>query len=348
MLRALRGLLTVLGMLTAGIAAAQPPATPSPAPVPASPPAAPGVVTTLPHPADVPPLLPPPPPDPAPVPLPVPDLACPCPPSGPKPGLFGGVELGILFPHVTNGLAAPVVVRPFGVTDLVMLPAVDLDSTVAPQFTLGYRLRDDLGAILLTYRNLASEGREFVRDFDFAGDGVVFSRLDINTVGLAYSTREQPLGALWGMRWEVGAKLSSIYFDSLGQGLGVGQHVTDHFVGAGPAIALDLTRELPPTGLAVYTRAEFADLWGRVTQHYAEWAGDPRQPVAFGGFDQHQSQGVPMLALQAGLSWLSHPDGRYRLTAGYSFEHYWAVGKVGATNGDVMAQGLFLRAEFNY
>ena len=55
-----------------------------------------------------------------------------------------------------------------------------------------------------------------------------------------------------------------------------------------------------------------------------------------------------MLALQTGLSWLAHPDGRYRLTAGYDFEHYWAVGKVGSNHGDVMAQGLFLRAEFNY
>ncbi len=347
MVRAVRGVLTVLGVLAAGAAAAQQPAPPPPA----SPPAPPGVVTTLPHPADVPPLLPPPlpTPPPEPGPAPVPELPCPCPPPGPQPGFFGGVELGLLFPHVTNGLAAPLLVRPFGVADLVALPAIPLDSTVAPEFTLGYRLRDDLGAVLLTYRNLASEGRAWVRDFDVAGDGIVFSRLDINTVGLAYSTREHPLGALWGMRWEVGAKLSSIYFDSLGQGAVVGQQATDHFVGAGPSVALDLTRELPPTGLALFTRAEFADLWGRVTQHYSEWAGDPRQPDGFGGFDQHQSQGVPMLGLQAGLSWLSHPDGRYRLTAGYSFEHYWAVGKVGpATHGDVMAQGLFLRAEFNY
>src|SRR5260370_329941 len=78
--------------------------------------------------------------------------------------------------------------------------------TTAPQITLGYRLRDDLGAILLTYRNLSADGRELVTNFDFAGDGVVFSRLDINTVGLAYSTHEHPLGALWAMRWELGAK----------------------------------------------------------------------------------------------------------------------------------------------
>jgi hypothetical protein len=309
----------------------------------------PALVTPVPPPSEAPALLPPPgDPGPVPVPVPVQELPYACPPPVAKPGLFGSVEFGLIFPHVTNGLAAPVVVRPFGVADLVSLPAVGLDVTTAPQVTLGYRLRDDLGAILLTYRNLSSEGRDLFRDFDFAGDGVVFSRLDINTVGLAYSTNEHPLGALWGMRWEVGAKLSSIYFDSQGQGAVIGQRVSDHFIGAGPAVALDLTRELPPSGLAFYSRAEFADLLGQVKQRYAESVGDPARPDGFGSFDQRGSQAVPILALQAGLSWLSHPDGRYRLTAGYSFEHYWAAGKLGTSHGDVMGQGLFLRGEFNY
>src|SRR5205085_3579811 len=259
--------------------------------------------TTLPHPTDVPPLLPPvtgPPGSPPSVPVSPPEVPLFCSSCGPQPGLFGGVEIGLLFPHVTNGLAAPVTIQPFGVSDTVVLPAAGLDSTVAPQLTLGYRLRNDLGAILLTYRNLSSEGRELVQNFDFAGDGVVRSRLDINTVGLAYSTHEHPLGALWAMRWELGAKLSSIYFDSQGQGAVIGQRVSDHFVGAGPAVALDLTRELPPTGLAVYTRAEFADLLGRITQRYAETVGDPAQPDGFGGLDRHGSQAVPVLGLQAG------------------------------------------------
>ena len=110
--------------------------------------------------------------------------------------LFAGVEIGLLFPHVNNGLIAPVTIQPFGVGDTVTLPAAGLDSAAAPQITLGYRLRDDLGAIILTYRNLSSEGRVYVPNFDFAGDGIVESRLDINTVGLAYSTEEHPLGAL--------------------------------------------------------------------------------------------------------------------------------------------------------
>jgi hypothetical protein len=264
------------------------------------------------------------------------------------PGLFGSVELGFLFPHVRNDLVGSVAVQPFGFIDTVRLAAAGLDSTVAPLLTLGYRLRDDLGAVLLSYRNLASEGRDGLADFDALGDGVLRSRLDLNTVGLVYSTAEHPLGALWSIRWELGAKLSSIYFDSQADGLLVGLRSSNHFLGAGPTVALDVTRELPPTGLALYTRVEGTDLIGHVTQRFAERLGDPAQPDAFGSSERGGSQAVPVLGIEAGLSWLSQPAGRYRLTAGYQFEQYWSVGKLGDSSGDVRAQGLFLRAEINY
>src|SRR5262249_11510401 len=162
---------------------------------------------------------PPPLPGPAvPVPLPPPVPPDYGPPAGPTllplapaghPGLFGSVELGLMFPHVKNNLSAAVAVPSLGFTDVVRTPTADLDVTVAPLFVLGYRLRDDLGSILLSYRNLASEGRDVIGDFDALGDGLLRSRLDLNTVGLVYSTAEHPLGALWGIRWEVGAKLST-------------------------------------------------------------------------------------------------------------------------------------------
>jgi hypothetical protein len=338
-------------------------------PRPAEPaPLSPGVVTTLPHPVEQPqaPPLGPPVGNPAVPPLPGPPVAVPlppplppdvCAPEGPiflpltpagRPGLFGAVELGLLFPHVKNDLAAPVAVAPFGFIDTVRTPAAALDGTIAPLFTLGYRFKDDCGAVLLSYRNLASEGADVIGNFDPLGDGLLFSRLDLNTVGLVYSTAEHPLGTLWALRWEVGARLTTIFFDSQIDGLLVGQRTSNHFVGAGPTVALDVTRELPPTGLALYGRIEGTELLGRIRQRYAERVGAPDQPSGFGSFEQSGSQGVPVLGLQAGLSWLSHPTGRYRLTAGYQFEQYWAVGTLGGTSGDVRAQGLFLRTEINY
>src|SRR5205085_3667612 len=119
-------------------------------PRPAEPPLAPGVITTLPHPVEPPQLPPlgPPVGDPAVPPLPAPPVAVApvppppalpsdvCPPAGPlflpltpagRPGLFGAVELGFMFPHVKNDLAATVTVAPLGFTDTVRTPAAGLD-----------------------------------------------------------------------------------------------------------------------------------------------------------------------------------------------------------------------------
>jgi len=68
----------------------------------------------------------------------------------------------------------------------------------------------------------------------------------------------------------------------------------------------------------------------------------------FGGSQQSGSQAAPQLILQAGLSWLSRPDGRYRITCGYQWEQLWGIGNIGASRGDVRAQGVFLRSEFNF
>ena len=129
MTRRVLGLATAVAIVWPGVVRAQ---------QSAAPPTMPAVVTTLPHPADSTPLLPPPPAVDAPAvqPVPVPaEAPLFCPPTAAKAGLFGSVEIGFLFPHVTNGLSSPVTVRPFGVTDTVALPAAGLDSTVAPQIT---------------------------------------------------------------------------------------------------------------------------------------------------------------------------------------------------------------------
>jgi hypothetical protein len=345
MARALGPLISVMAVLAgAAGAAAQDPA--------------PGIVTTLPRPAEL--LPPPPPPDAPPAPLPnvlpppAPDALagppclptiCPC---GPTPGLTAAVEFGILVPHLKNALVGPVTLQPGGIPDVVAPPTAELDGTLAPKITLGWRLRDGLGAILVSYRNLESEGTAGLPGFDAFGDGLLRSRLDLNFVDVAYSTREMPLGALWALRWEVGSRLLAGYFDSQAQGLILGQRSSNYFIGAGPQLALDLTREIPSTGLALFARADAAEILGHVRQRFAESVGDPNQPLLFGGTTQSGSQAAPQLILQAGLSWLSHPDGRYRITCGYQWEQLWGLGNIAASRGDVRAQGFFVRSEFNF
>ena len=58
------------------------------------------------------------------------------------------------------------------------------------------------------------------------------------------------------IRWEVGAKLTTIFFDSQVDGAFIGQATSNYFIGAGPTVALYLVRELPSTGPALYGRIE--------------------------------------------------------------------------------------------
>ncbi|MFO0808199.1 MAG: Lpg1974 family pore-forming outer membrane protein [Gemmataceae bacterium] len=304
-----------------------PPPPPPPPPPPVSPPLAASVLT---HP-DLPPVD-------------SPTLTM---PTGPRPGLYGGIDFSLVVPHVSNDLRGTVFVPPIFV-DQLRVPSAGLDGTLSPKFTLGYRLPSDWGAVAITYRNLASEGQDVVGGLDPLGDSTLFSRLDVNEVGIHYSSSEHPIGALWGIRWEVGARFSSIYFDSQAFGLILGQHTTNHFVGAGPQLALDVTRELPGTGLALFARGDFADMIGRINQQFSERVGDPAAPIGVGYLSQSGNQAVPYLGLQLGVSWLSHPTGRYRITAGYQFDQWWNVGKVKDSRADVQANGLFLRSEINF
>jgi hypothetical protein len=343
--RAFGRALSIIGVLVAvGICQAE-----EPAPV---------TVTTLPRPADLPP---PPPPGPEALPAPLPNILPPAPnyasppadvaivcPCGPAPGFTAALEFGFLVPHLKNALTAPIFVNPGGFIDMVNPPTSDLDVTVAPRITLGWRLRDGLGAILVSYRNLESEGTMLIPGYDIVGDGFARSRLNLNFVDVAYSTPEKPLGALWGLRWEIGTRFLAGYFDSDAQGIALGQHSSNHFVGAGPQIALDLTREIPNTGLALFARTDAAEILGHVTQRFSETVGDPSAPLQFGGGSQSGSQAAPQLILQAGLSWLARPDGRYRITVGYQWEQLWGLGNIGDSRGDVRAQGVFLRSEFNF
>jgi hypothetical protein len=336
-----------LGWSVAAVSAQGPAAlVPDSPPTPAPPPPPANLPTTT---------IPPPPPDQWPAEPPAAFVV----PSGPRPGFFGAVDFSLLFPHVKHDVGADVPITynvifidfppiaPPRSIDNVNLPFASQDATLAPKFTLGWRFDGDRGAVQLTYRNLASEGNDWISNFDAAGDGALRSRIDLNEVGLNYSTTEHPLGALWGIRWEAGARLATIYHDSQAFGQALGQMSSNFFIGAGPQAALDVTREFPDTGFAFFSRIDAADYLGRIQQKFSERLGDPRNPYGFGFSQQDGSQAVPYVGVQAGFSWLSHL-GRYRVTAGYEFDQWWNTARIGDSRGYVQAQGLFLRTEYNY
>jgi hypothetical protein len=266
---------------------------------------------------------------------------------GGQPGWFGAVELDLLGVHIKNRLVAPVAVG--DVVDTVHLPTASLDWTTSPRFELGYRLGQGFGEFLLTYRSLVTEGKEGIDNFDPAGEGFLKSRLNMNIVDLDYASREFSPVSQFGLKWHVGARLASAYFDSTAVGLILGQRTSSSFFGGGPHAGFDLSwRPCALPALSVFTRLDGALLLGRVKQSFEETVTLEDGSVIGGAANQSQTQAVPVLQWQAGVGYTPPWSGnQLHFSLGYDFEQWWGI-RVGDSRADLTAQGIFLRAEFNY
>lgn len=279
------------------------------------------------------------------------------------PGWFFDLDVGVTKGHVKNQLSTTVQNPATGNADLVGLPAAPLDWTISPRLEAGYRLPSGFGEVALSYRFLATQGSELVAGAD--GPTRLSSLLDVNQADLDYASEEFSLWPRWDMRWRLGLRYASVYFDSRADepfdlaaaGSGVFRtRTTNSYVGLGPHSGVELARRFSDAGLSFVLKGEFSLLIGRVRQQFIETtttAGPDGRPLV-GSLAASDSQGVPVLGLQAGLAWQppEYPD--VRLYLGYVYEYWWDVGllgnlnNIGGTFGEVADQGFVLRAEFDY
>jgi hypothetical protein len=279
-------------------------------------------------------------------------------PDFPPPGLFATVELGLIRPHFANKLNG-IVGFGGGLTDVVAVPAADLDWTAAPRVELGYRIPDGAGELLLSYRFLISEGQSDV--LSEAGPLHLKSRLDTNVFDFDYANRD-PLLTHWEMRWRAGARLAFFYFDSqadrsmpeaLITGAPVQQRDTSRFVGAGPHAGLELFRRFEVPGLAFYAAVDGAGMYGRVHHTFQE-SFTINGPAPFGYGTYGKSQGVAMVGAQVGLSWSPPGYSASRFFLGYQWEYWAQVGRDDNTAppkgsmGQLIENGIFFRGEFTF
>jgi hypothetical protein len=186
------------------------------------------------------------------------------------------------------------------------------------------------------------------------GTTLLKSHLDLNTIDFLYANRDFPLGLGWEMKWKVGVELTSFYYDArsdLADGSGtLEQRVSNRFIGAGPYGALELARQLPVPGLAVYTQVEGSALWGRIKQNFAETIIPAGDLAAMNTSGDARSQAVGMLRVQGGLNWTPPRFEHSRFFLGYEWEIGWQLGRddVTGSTGDLTANGVFFRAEFSY
>jgi hypothetical protein len=275
-------------------------------------------------------------------------------PPSPQPGWFAAMELNVVAPQIKNRLQAsvtissPLLQQP-GIQEFVPsrvhLPTAELDWTGAPRFELGYRFPEGFGELLLAYRFLVSEGHDTIPNFDFGDQGFLRSRLDLHVVDLDYGSREYSLDPHWDMKWRAGVRLANVFFDSLAEGFFRAEGTSNHFIGAGPHVGLDLYRSLAIDGLGLFIQLEGASVMGQISQGFERIIGDDF--VLGGATRVHHTQAVPVLNVQAGLSWLPW-HGRTRLALGYEFERWWYLGEAADSRAELTRQGIFCRAEFNF
>jgi hypothetical protein len=195
-----------------------------------------------------------------------------------------------------------------------------------------------------------SDGGGLLPGFDLdGGDGVLWSRLNVNTLDVDYVSHEYSLWPCWDLHWRAGARVGGIFFDSTGFGQFREQHSSNNFVGAGPHIGVDMSRRLPLPGLALFSRLDFAALIGDIHQSFEEQFIAPNGTLVGAASRVSGAQVVPDLHFQAGISW--SPGGNYHslhLSGGYEIENWWDVGQVGRSRAELISQGIFLQARWDF
>jgi hypothetical protein len=307
--------------------------------------------------------VPPPPPPPPPL-APQPAVLAPAlpPPAEPAPardgfnliglparpeGLFFDADLEVLKPTIHNSLSGSVEFLG-GSTNAINIPQSSLDWTVAPRLEVGYRLPDNEGAFLIGYRFLLSSGTS--SDYFGANAYDVKSRLTLNQVDLDYqSIRYSPL-ARYTLQYRLGARIAALYYDSTAQNEFDYQRASNYFAAAGPHAQLDFERQFTAIPeLSLLGRIDGAVLFGPIQQRFAENLSDGGG-VLSGETTDRKNETAPTLTLQFGVNYrpLGPTREDLKISLGYQFEEWWSVGKIGDSRGDFMAQGFYLRGEWDF
>ncbi len=246
-------------------------------------------------------------------------------------------DLTVLKPHVKDKLLLNEGISPHGYnySDLDSTP---LAWTVAPRLEVGYRLPDTLGAFLIGYRYLGSQGTN-----DPAG---IRTRFDLNVIDFLYQTeRIRPYGN-WFFHSRVGGRILTSFYDTRNVGGFATQTASNHFVGGGLVGMFDLERacDMLP-GLALYTNVESSIVLGQANQKFSTSLN--ALPLSE-QFEQRGSPAVQTIQFQFGLSYSPPTWQTLRVRTAYQYEHWFDLGQIHQSNLDMFAHGLFLRLELAY
>jgi hypothetical protein len=275
----------------------------------------------------------------------------PQPPSEPRfaqPGLYGILEIQLLYPQLHGRLDG--IVNLLGGIDSVFLRSACLETTGSPKLEVGWRFPEGVGAVAVSYRSIVSEGHATVLNWDALGAGFQTSRLNLNVVDIDYVSPFYSFAPYWDLAWRAGVRGAGVYFDHNVAGLFAHQGASSNFLGAGPHASIEVSRafeRLP--GLAVTSKLDFGVLIGDVSQHFDETLNFGNGGLFGGAGHASSTQAVPVLTFSVGLTYTPLSCAQWaRFGLGYQFEYWWDVGTAGQSHGDLSTNGVYFRGEFNF
>jgi len=260
---------------------------------------------------------------------------------------FLGVDLDVTKPVFRNDLSGTVTF-PDGSMDTFHVPQTPLSWTVSPKIELGYVLPDNLGEFVLGYRIYTSEGNGMVYGSDF-GDFAIKSRLTMNVIDFDYNTARYSPSPRWDMKWTIGARIATVYYDtSIGNDY-LYQSSSNNFYGAGPHAAGEIERQLGVLpSLGFFVKGDASVLVGQVRQNFDESYVDANGNVVNGSFEQRMTQSVPTLSFQAGIHYNPTNLPFLHFTLGYDYDYWFSVGRANGSNGGLATQGVFVKGQWDF
>ncbi len=277
---------------------------------------------------------------------------------GLPPGWFTGIDLYVVHPEidsqVDNTHLAPG--DPFrGVfTNSTPLPVGDMNWTVMPKISVGYRRENGLGEFTASYRYIQSESSGTLLNFDAAGAGQLNTRSQAHVLDFICSYSDRTDGLAWYFptirRYGVGLRVASWVFDTTANGSQVlEERAGNVFIGGGPVLLYDWVWLTRSPSVNFTGGMDAAGVGGFNYQRFAETAIVSGTIQTARGRTDGQGTATPILGVWGGASWV--PEWRnqtFKLSAGYRWERWFNIPDAGGGQNDLTLQGPFVRGEFRW
>ncbi|MFM7151556.1 MAG: hypothetical protein ACKO23_17155 [Gemmataceae bacterium] len=268
-------------------------------------------------------------------------------------GPFASAELIVGYPVLdVSGKELPKLGRTVPDT----FPNPDLKTYLSPTFEIGYRFATRGDYIAFSYRFIVVGGDNTwylpkIGNLNTNND-FNYNQFDFDYGGV-YS---RSLSALWTLGTRVGIRVANMGFSTNTTLGGNFYEIQNNYWGAGPKGRLELDRKFSFfPDLSLYGRSDVALVLGQNNRKSTFTPSAPGPGVQAQTVSNSIGQGIPMLQVQAGLSYSPEDIPGFIFSGGYVYEHWWSVGQLNANgsssffnSGQIYSNGWFVRMQVDF